>query len=698
MSSVLANPAADFVRALALAWKNLAAYPRGHPALNGSLAQAQQRLDELRGPAGEVTFGVASDGLLYGKEKLWTEHAQKFAYVLYTNRVAVITFDFGVDADELEQFLCTLGVGTGATRSTKTAVWDELTAAGIKNIRLQPVDYSGVQMTDSLAAPLPEKRASLWDDILTALLAGRDIGGDAALAMKSADDLSALLAKNMSAEERQRVAAAIRNHIAASSGTHRQLAVQQVMHLLETLPEPMRAVVLRGALEALTSEDGAASLLRQLASAMSRDYVLEALRQLDQRKFAGHALDLLRSLGADVATPTSTPNLVRVEIDHELVTLFGDDDIDRFNPPDHQALLQDVSLRFPRIEATKSITDLGTRVETVAEDEVTMQLVDATFELLWRFGEWRPPEVLLARIESAFHRQIQNGRFNDALMTIERLREISSGRESRLADAASESLARLASPLIINDLLGSVAKAPERASQMHRVIQALGLAASRAVLVALSEEENRSRRRRLFDFAASLGGAIIADIPEFLHDSRWFVVRNMIMLVRALNDRTLIPEVRRCAHHPDLRVRLEAIKTLLAFDTGVTRALLDRAINDPDPKLAETAVALVGSYGIKEGVDPLLDIVANRDVFARRTSLRIRAIKSLGELAQPRALERMRHLFKDSWLPWPSMAERRAAYESLATYPPDARESLVARGLKSRDPFVREVCRRLARE
>src|SRR5438045_1517674 len=223
MSSLPGNPAADFVRALALAWKNLAAYPRGHPALAGALEQAQQQLDELRGPAGEVTFGIASDGLLYGKEKLYTEHAQKFAYVLYTNRVAVLTFDFGVDADELAQFLQILGVGTRAKRGD---VWDELTDAGVTNIHLQPVDYSGVQVTDSLAAPLPEQHATLWDDILDALLAGREIGGDAALSVKSADDLSALIAKTFAAEGGgatflKRVADAVRNHIAASSGSRR---------------------------------------------------------------------------------------------------------------------------------------------------------------------------------------------------------------------------------------------------------------------------------------------------------------------------------------------------------------------------------------------------------------------------------------------------------------------------------------------
>jgi HEAT repeat protein len=716
----------DFVRALALAWKNLAAYPAGHPALAGALDQAQRKLDVLRGAAGDVTFGVGSDGLLYGIEKLATEHAQKFAYVLYTNRVAVLTFGFGVGAEELSRFLQVLGVGARATRAS---LWDELAQAGVANIHLTPVDYSGVQVTDTLDAPSPDK-TTLWDEILRALLAGREISGqtmaNVTSGIKSVDDLSAMIARTIddaksvdgefdpnatfgikltarvsqSSEAPEaimrRVAGAVRLYIAGASGTRRQLAVQQIAHLVGTLAEPMRAILLRAALEALTSDDSAGALLRDLAASIQRDYLLEALRQLDASKFAGHAVDLLRSLAPEVKT--SRPALeVPAEIDRELIALFGEEDIDRFNPPDHQALLDDVSLRFPHNgTARKSIADLGKRVDSVAEEEVTRQLVDAMFELLWNYGEWRPPEVLLARIESAFHAQISNGRFNDALVVIERMREIAGHGNSRFGDAASESLERLASPSIINDLLGSVAKAPERASDMHKVIQALGLAVSRAVLVALTEEDNRSRRRRLFDFAVSLGPAIVPDAPEFLHDNRWFVVRNMIMLLRAVNDRTLLPELRRCAHNPDLRVRLEAIKTLLAFDTSVPRALLDNAINDPDPKLAETAIALVGSYGIKEAADPLLQMLAKRDVFGTRMSVRVRAIKALGELRQADALARMGHLFKDSFLPWPSVSERRAAYESLSGYPAEARQPFVERGLKSRDPIVRDICRRLA--
>src|SRR5688500_7499626 len=95
-----ASAVAELVRTLALAWKNLAAYPAGHPALAGSVESAHQRLSELRGPAGEVVFGVASNGLLYGDEKIdWTQ-AQKLANALYTRGVAIVRF--GADTDPRE--------------------------------------------------------------------------------------------------------------------------------------------------------------------------------------------------------------------------------------------------------------------------------------------------------------------------------------------------------------------------------------------------------------------------------------------------------------------------------------------------------------------------------------------------------------------------------------------------------------------
>src|SRR5258706_15877683 len=73
---------AALVRGLALAWKNLAAYPSGHPALAGALESVQARLGDLRGPAGEVVLGIAADGILYGDSKIDSLYAQKLAHSL----------------------------------------------------------------------------------------------------------------------------------------------------------------------------------------------------------------------------------------------------------------------------------------------------------------------------------------------------------------------------------------------------------------------------------------------------------------------------------------------------------------------------------------------------------------------------------------------------------------------------------------
>src|SRR5438445_562460 len=177
-STPAANQVAELVRALALGWKNLAAYPPGHPSLVSSLQLVHRRLTELRGPAGEVVLGIESDGLLYGSDKIDSVSAQKFAQALYTRGVAVLRFASETEARDIEIFLRLLAGGSPADQ--KRAIWEDLTAAGIVHINLQPVDYSGVQVTEDLTAlPPEEKQPSLWEEILRALMEGNELSREA---------------------------------------------------------------------------------------------------------------------------------------------------------------------------------------------------------------------------------------------------------------------------------------------------------------------------------------------------------------------------------------------------------------------------------------------------------------------------------------------------------------------------------------
>ena len=699
---------ADFVRGLALAWKNLAAYPPGHPALTGSLDSVHARLNDLRGPAGDVVLGIAADGLLYGQTKIDSLYAQKLAHALHVRGVALMRFSPETSAADLEAFLRM--VSAAHPRSLA----EELTSAGVLNIHLQHVDYSAVQMTSDLDAPPPPKpeAPALWEEILRALMAGRELSAEGkALAnrMRSVDELAAMIVQTIEGEQPHaefdpnatfgvkftarapespsartaKLAETIALYVGGATGAQKRVAMQQVLQLLRALPQPIRETVLRAVTGVLAADDDPAPL-RELAAEHPADEVLNALQYLAGAGLSQHAMLLLRSLvnGREQARPAAAPP----DVVEDLVTLFGDEDIDRFNPPDHQALLDQVSIAIPTVVAARrSIDDLGVRVDSVADDVLNRHFARTLIELLASRGTSHDPEPALARLESLFRAFLAGGAYADALELIDRLSELNVPLD-RFADIG-----------VIRTLVETMHDAPpQNAAVIKQLTERLGIVASRALLIALADENNLGRRRRLFDFAVSLGAAIVPAATQFLSDDRWFVVRNMIILLRTVNDRTSLAEIRRIANHSDLRVRMEAIKSLLALDPTVPRALLDEAIHARDPKLAETAITLVGNYGIKEAVDPLLRLLGGRDLFGARRTLRIRAIKALGELAVPEALPPMQRFFRDSWLPWPSSDERRAAYESLASYPAEARAALVQKGLSSRDPAVRAICHRLA--
>lgn len=712
----------EFVRSLALCWKNLAAYPPGHPALVRSLEDVDHRLSELRGPAGDVTLGISNDGLIYGPVKVDATSAQKFAQALYVRGVAVLRLGVDTTTRDIETFLRLLAAGTQGER--RRPLWDDLTAAGVINIHLQPVDYSAIQVTEDLATPIETRETTLWEDILRALLESRSFshaGGEVGARVDSADELSKMLAEY--AEEADEkppsfdpeatfgiripsrsgqgdilhrfLERTIGEHLSQSSGMKRQNSLEQAIQLIRALPPALRKTVLRAVARALAHDETAGALLHKLASELPGDEVLDALRYLSSLgTLSTQATALLQSLITIEASErlTAAPEGVIAN----LVRLFGEDDIDRFNPPEHQELLSTIAIRVPEVplEAVTSLEQAGVRFDALP---VTRQFAQVLLDLLSDLGPSRTPAGVLGQLESIFRSFLAAGDFTDAVTLLDQIREIArSTPNAALRLAIEQSSERIIEGDTIAVLVELVLKSPpEAAAHLHRLIEVMGGSVLRGLITALAQENQRSRRRRLFDFIASLGPSIVPHATSFLGDERWYVVRNVLVLLRTVQDRSSLPEVRKLARHGDLRVRMEAIKSLFALDTGVPPTLLDELFGNPDPKLAESAIAMVGSYGIREAVEPLLRILEGKDIFGARRSIRLKALRALGEIGDGRALAGLQHFLTSSRLPWPAKEERYTAWGSLERYPEEIRRPFVEKGLRSSDLKVRAICERL---
>ena len=722
----VALPSLDaFVAELVLAWQRIALYQPGHPSRSEAIAKPHRVLAVLLAPTGELAIAVSRDALVTPDERLESVPARKLAAALYRAGVGIVRLREGIEQRELESLLHHLPHREGG-RPTRP-LWEEMALAGAVHLHVEPLDFSAVRATDTLdddgLAGAVEESEPLWDQILRKLLADerfvagpavhtsavqrasmadvvrlvtgvlqrRGIAlqpGDGGKRVDPLDALGTLLGSVVSghlAEQRQR-------------GT-RRATLHQLAELLAAIPEELRERLLDSALDRMVAGEDTAEDLQAFAASVPASQMVSSLRRLREQQVAFSAparalvQELVTSAGPSVRSVTLPGDANAVA--KQLQDLFAAEDVDRVGPAEIDRLI----LELPNVGAAPPRSaELDDRLDGLLEEKQLAAVAGVLLELM------QSPalgEVELAgvgqRIESVFRGLLIAGRVRSAVNVVERLQAIggaptSSPAVRQATTACLDSLRQRAATMA---LLDAVRNAVEDAQPLlQRLVTLLGPPAVVQLLLALGEEEDLARRRQTFALLLGLGAEMFPSAIALLGDERWFVVRNMLSLLRQSGARIPPAKLQPCLEHFDPRVRAEAVRCLALPGVAPTAALLARLIADPDERVSEAAVAVVGTAKLAAGSEPLLALLRPVDPLGRNRALRLKALHALGELGDPRALGELKSFFR-GWLPGVSGEERRAAFASLAGYPPAARRPLLEQGLRSRDADVRALCERL---
>ena len=514
----------DLARVLAVAWRNIAAYPPGHPTFVASLTDAHRKVVDLAELSGTMTFGVSREALLVGEDKLTGTHTQKLAEALYKRHVGILTVKREVQAWELEALFRSIAKDT---RQQDAPIWTELTSAGVTNIEALPVDYSGIHATEEVEEGEDEpKESSLFEDILKAILTGRELSelgadldekeamtaeGIASLLMKYLDNAAGLgsgtsLAPAAGAAEArvkagreigESIAGKVEKHLTRRQGDRREVTIHQIAELLRSLPKEIRERVLISAIRILASDPDAEGDLRALAAALSPDEVLRALSSVrhDGAPLSSHALRLLQKL-----MTTGQANESDFVFDEEAMqlaaqisTLLGEEDVDRYNPPEHKAVLEamDVEITPSTPGARERAMELGNqRLNTLGEDFLTSRVRTALLEMIPR----RPPAAdmgpAFARLEAQFLELLGTMQMAEAIELMDAIQtmERDESYPEHVRAAAHKSIEALASGDAIHVLVDWLHLASDDlVPQIQRIIDLFGSAATRKFLYALAE-------------------------------------------------------------------------------------------------------------------------------------------------------------------------------------------------------------------
>jgi hypothetical protein len=233
-------------------------------------------------------------------------------------------------------------------------------------------------------------------------------------------------------------------------------------------------------------------------------------------------------------------------------------------------------------------------------------------------------------VDRALARAAHEGRFDAVLRLL-----ASPPAESGVI--ADQLRARLAAPAAVAVL---AAREPLDSDALDQLFPQISLDGYAALLDALEASPIRSTRRKLLD---RLGRTVLDVGPLIaarLDDERWYVVRNMLVLLQRLKHPPPGFSPAPWTQHMDARVRLEAIQLQLTMPAENAQAV-EAAIQDPDPRIMRLGLAAIQ----RKCPGPLTPPVAGIAVDGRMVEeLRILAIRALGRSGDQTARDTLLHL------------------------------------------------------
>lgn len=688
--ATLSRELSEFLIEFSISLNKHTMYPDGHPSLWPAAMAVTQRAALLLDQRPSLSLGVARHQLVIEGVATDPRHPVlgELASRLHRHHLAAISFTRGLRPEEVAATLKLLAVD--ADRSGDAlGLGPAHRLTQFEHLRLHPLTYEKLELVDDGRGAGGLPGAQLWVGLARAALAQR--GGD----VNDPDS---------DAAEPVVLAQAIDEH--GRSEAYDQVIVGYLLQIAEELKKT-------GGADALALQRRTSRLVRALKPETLRRLVAMGGNATQRRKFVldaahGMAVDAVLEIvraAADTSQQVVSGGLVRMltklanHAEHgaesvrpqadaalrdQVTQLMSGWQLTDPSPDSYAHALQGIATDAARSQATV-LTPAGPPRRFAAEPR---RIVETALEI----GSGGP---LLNR---AISRAIEEDQLGPVLDALEGAPD--SGGQMGVA-----LWLHLTSPAVIMQL---VRAEPVNFTIIDRLLPRLSIAAIEPVLDALAESESRTTRRGLLDRAGRIQVDIGAAVIKRLADPRWFVQRNMLVLLDALPRLPAGFSPEPYLTHSDARVRREAVKLQLKLvraaediggkGTGPGReGALRAALQDPDPRTLRIALSAV-QEDCADALVPMVAAIAEGGARAP-TELRTMAVRALGRARAPLALETLLRLTTGGRTFWgrPKLPAKRpeylAALTALATgwATNDRALAVLARAALSEDGEVRNA-------
>lgn len=181
---------------------------------------------------------------------------------------------------------------------------------------------------------------------------------------------------------------------------------------------------------------------------------------------------------------------------------------------------------------------------------------------------------------------------------------------------------------------------PSRFEAIADILAGIGQPAVHWLLDTLRDSEDRDYRLKAMYVLTKIGSQAEKEAMKILSlEDRWFVRRNMALVLGQIGTEACLEELRKAFDDKDVRVRQEVLRAAAKIAGQKVEDLMIRGLMDKEPALKKMSIEYLGRYASEAGCDALIELYAKKDVLGRGEppEIRMAIVEAAGAIGTKRA-------------------------------------------------------------
>ena len=633
--------------------RNFTSYPSGHPLVESSIQKLRESFKGVCQGGISVQLGITRDGFLLG-----TDYIEKGNQIC--RNVASFFFDRGIASllilqppsqDELLSLLKVLVLkredvfGGGGIE----AIWKN---TGINSLQINAVRYDRFSGTEELHLTTESKESrklSLWEQVVKLLVTSE-------LGISSIDNFGnfkpEVLAARINADFSQRLgegsglsnstlqslttlvggllsesAEDSSSQDANGSGGENADSIRpergELAAFIRALDPVLRRQILNGFCETVPEDQS-----RELSRFLGKELMQQTYATAEEYAGAPRVLqNILKKLLPNMATVYQIGSSDD-EAAQKLRTLLQEHHLETFMPDGYlQGLLESLK--------PGTIKPLEPKETTLLLQTLSPQFIDSRgSELLLQLVIADPTGAgardLIRNLAELCGHFLETGDYGQVLKVLHQAADPRLPQQLRVA--LRDAFCRR--EFLDEILSGLKIWGKPKYDQVSQLILVLGRAFIEPLLDHMANEDNMSLRRFMIDRIQSFGAEARPALLARLTDHRWYVLRNIINVLKPVIQKEDVESIRPLLRHTNEKVRHEALRLLMQLgDQSAQRQVL-RYLDSDDREIQLQAISLIDRSAPPEISNKLMFLINSGGFTTLDCEVKAAAVHVLGDIGR----------------------------------------------------------------